>query len=136
MATSTARELADFAGTAAARGADSPVQDKEGGIRLIENCDSPFCRALFAAAGVGGVDHLQALTIGNTILAPGGCGRGCLLHESVHVQQYRKLGFVGFLYEYFGEQSAKNGFKCIGSGAGFLDCLYNNNALEKEAGFP
>lgn len=40
MATSTARELADFAGTAAARGADSPVQDKEGGIRLIENCDS------------------------------------------------------------------------------------------------
>ncbi len=126
------KQLVDVAGSGAAKLANRQVINKEGGIRLIQNCDSAFCQALFAAAGGVG-----AITIGNTILARGFCGTvsnlECFTHESVHVRQFRDLGFIGFLVKYFGEERAKNAFKCIPTGLEFFGCLYRNNALEREA---
>ena len=77
----------------------------------------------------------QAVVIGNTVIAPGACrpGSRCFTHESVHVGQYRELGFIGFLEKYFGEEPAKNAFKCVPAGLDFFGCLYRNNALEREA---
>jgi RHS repeat-associated protein len=125
--------LVNVVGALAATLADSPGQDidKEGGIRLVQNCHSTFCQTVFFLTGmdVGGV------TIGNTILAPGPCAPGsrCFAHERTHVSQYRDLGFIGFLLEYFGEQTAANALECLPAGRGFFGCLYSRNALEGQA---
>ena len=127
------KRLVDVVGTLAARAARSPGQDidKEGGIRLIENCHSRFCETVFFLTGM----DVEGVTIGNTVLAPGLCrpGTPCFRHEATHVRQQREMGFVGFLLEYFGEQTAANALRCLPSGSNFFGCLYRNNALEREA---
>ena len=69
--------------------------------------------------------------------SPGHCGTvtnpTCFAHESTHVRQFEELGLIGFVEKYYGEESAKNTFKCISSGFDFFRCLYKNNALEREA---
>jgi hypothetical protein len=79
------------------------------------------------------VDNLVAVTIGNTIIAPGLCRGACFAHEATHVSQYGKYGFLGFLEKYYGTETVENAFECLPSGTGFFQCLYERNSLEKEA---
>jgi RHS repeat-associated protein len=127
------RELVDKAGDAAKALADSDSQfvNKEGGINLIQNCNSTFCGGLFA-----GTRTPNCVTIGNTILCKSSCEAGspCFRHESTHVRQYRDLGLLGFYQEYYGSDP-KNALKCLASGEfkGLFGCVYRNRPLEKEA---
>lgn len=43
------------------------------------------------------------------------------------------MGFIGFLWKYYGEESARNAFGCIPDITDFAGCLYNRNALEQGA---
>lgn len=125
------KKLVEAAGEAAKLLAQSPSISKEGGINLIQNCGSAFCKGLFTATQTP-----NCVTIATTILCKRSCapGTGCFKHESTHVDQYREFGLLGFYEEYF-KHDPKNALKCLVSGGlnGLLACVYHSRPLEKEA---
>ena len=105
--------------------------DKEGGINLIENCKSAFCKSLFVTTQTP-----NCVTIGNTILCRSACrvGTPCFRHELTHVRQYRDLGLIGFYAEYW-DSDPRNALQCLASGdfQGLFGCVYRHRPFEQEA---
>jgi len=102
------------------------VTNKEGGIRVVENCVG-FCEEILNAAG------FEALTLGHTVFAKGELDPVLLRHELRHVRQYELLGDL-FLPIYFGPASAGAAFACAVTGDLTRQCLHDRNFLELLAG--
>jgi RHS repeat-associated protein len=102
------------------------VTNKEGGIRVVENCTG-FCEEILGAGGFG------AFTLGHTVFARGELSSELLRHELGHVRQYEVLGDL-FLPIYFGPASAAAALVCAVTGDLSIKCLHEHNFLEYLAG--
>ena len=102
------------------------VTNKEGGIRLIENCTG-LCGEVFSRG------NARAFTLGHTIFVKGRIGSSLLKHELRHVRQYEFLG-DWFLPWYFGPASAGAAISCGLTGNLSRQCLHDRNFFEFMAG--